>query len=65
MGQEQAMVAFVAVIADDLTGVCDTGAQFASAGLRTVGSVDQESIPRAEAWEGLMPAEPFIRLFAV
>jgi uncharacterized protein YgbK (DUF1537 family) len=42
MGQEQAMVAFVAVIADDLTGVCDTGAQFASAGLRTVGSVDQE-----------------------
>ena len=30
----------VAVIADDLTGVCDTGAQFASAGLRTIGSVD-------------------------
>jgi D-threonate/D-erythronate kinase len=32
----------MAVIADDLTGVCDTGAQFASAGLRTVGSVDWE-----------------------
>ena len=32
----------IAVIADDLTGVCDTGAQFASAGLRTVGSVDKE-----------------------
>jgi uncharacterized protein YgbK (DUF1537 family) len=30
----------IAVIADDLTGVCDTGAQFAAAGLRTVGSVD-------------------------
>ena len=32
----------IAVVADDLTGVCDTGAQFASAGLRTIGSVDQE-----------------------
>ncbi|HSB05377.1 MAG TPA: four-carbon acid sugar kinase family protein [Thermodesulfobacteriota bacterium] len=32
----------IAVIADDVTGVCDTGAQFASAGLRTVGSVDKE-----------------------
>ncbi len=32
----------IAVIADDLTGVCDTGAQFASAGLRTIGSVTQE-----------------------
>ena len=32
----------VAVIADDLTGVCDTGSQFASAGLRTIGSVTQE-----------------------
>ncbi len=30
----------MAVIADDLTGVCDTGAQFALNGLRTVGSVD-------------------------
>jgi D-threonate/D-erythronate kinase len=41
---------FIAVIADDLTGVCDTGAQFASAGLRTVGSVTQEfkskTVPR-------------------
>jgi len=40
----------VAVIADDLTGVCDTGAQFASAGLRTIGSVTQEfkskTVPR-------------------
>jgi uncharacterized protein YgbK (DUF1537 family) len=42
MGQEQAMNPWVAVIADDLTGVCDTGAQFASAGLRTVGSIDWE-----------------------
>jgi uncharacterized protein YgbK (DUF1537 family) len=32
----------IAVVADDLTGVCDTGAQFAAAGLRTVGGVDQE-----------------------
>ncbi len=32
----------IAVIADDLTGVCDTGAQFASSGLRTVGSIDKE-----------------------
>ncbi len=41
---------FIAVIADDLTGVCDTGAQFASAGLRTIGSVTQEfkseAVPR-------------------
>ena len=40
----------IAVIADDLTGVCDTGAQFASAGLRTIGSVTQEfkseAVPR-------------------
>ena len=40
----------IAVIADDLTGVCDTGAQFASAGLRTIGSVTQEfkskTVPR-------------------
>ena len=42
MGQKQAVNPWVAVIADDLTGVCDTGAQFASAGLRTVGSVGQE-----------------------
>ncbi len=38
------------MIADDLTGVCDTGAQFASAGLRTIGSVTQEfkskTVPR-------------------
>ena len=32
----------IAVVADDLTGVCDTGAQFASSGLRTIGSVDEE-----------------------
>ncbi|OGP92655.1 MAG: hypothetical protein A2156_04695 [Deltaproteobacteria bacterium RBG_16_48_10] len=32
----------IAVVADDLTGVCDTGAQFASAGLRTIGFVDRE-----------------------
>ncbi|RPJ11889.1 MAG: four-carbon acid sugar kinase family protein [Deltaproteobacteria bacterium] len=41
----------IAVIADDLTGVCDTGAQFAAAGLRTIGSVDREfeseDIPQA------------------
>ena len=40
----------IAVIADDLTGVCDTGAQFASAGLRTIGSVhgehESEEIPQ-------------------
>jgi D-threonate/D-erythronate kinase len=40
----------VAVIADDLTGVCDTGSQFAFAGLRTIGSVTQEfkseTVPR-------------------
>ena len=36
------MKPLIAVVADDLTGVCDTGAQFASAGLRTVGSVDKE-----------------------
>ena len=32
----------IVVIADDLTGVCDTGAQFASSGLRTIGSVEKE-----------------------
>jgi D-threonate/D-erythronate kinase len=40
----------MAVIADDLTGVCDTGAQFASAGLRTIASVhwehESEEIPQ-------------------
>ena len=40
----------IVVVADDLTGVCDTGAQFASAGLRTIGSVDKkfrsEDIPQ-------------------
>ena len=36
------MKPLIAVIADDLTGVCDTGAQLASAGLQTMGSVDQE-----------------------
>jgi D-threonate/D-erythronate kinase len=35
----------IAIIADDLTGVCDTGAQLASAGLRTIGSVTQGFIP--------------------
>ena len=41
-GQRQSLNPLIAVIADDLTGVCDTGAQFASAGLRTIGSVSQE-----------------------
>lgn len=36
------MKPLIAVIADDLTGVCDTGAQFASAGLRPIGSVNTE-----------------------
>jgi len=35
------------IIADDFTGVCDTGAQFASAGLRTIGSVTDEFIFQA------------------
>ncbi len=36
------MTPLVSVVADDLTGVCDTGAQFASSGLRTIGSVDSD-----------------------
>ncbi len=45
MGRKETIHPLVAVVADDLTGVCDTGAQFASVGLRTVGSVDKEFQP--------------------
>jgi hypothetical protein len=34
------MKPLIAVIADDLTGICDTGAEFASAGLQERGRPD-------------------------